>query len=69
MSTITYESTREYLPDVLDDVRDFLKGCGFHVDGEINIVDPEDYPEEDLTISSSGLNDHNDYYYDTDRNR
>lgn len=39
VSTITYESNREYLGDILEDFRDFLKGCGFQIDGEIDVVD------------------------------
>lgn len=41
VSTITYESNREYLDDILEDVRDFLKGCGFHIDGDIRVVKEE----------------------------
>lgn len=69
VSTITYESKRECLPDILDDFRDFLKGCGFYVDGDIDIVKQEEYPHEDIIISCSGVEEHNDYYYDIGRNR
>jgi len=42
ISTITYESNRDYLGDILEDFRDFLKGCGFQIDGNIDIVDEEE---------------------------
>lgn len=41
VSKVTLESNREYLPDVLEDVRDFLKGCGFQIDGDIDVVENE----------------------------
>lgn len=91
ISTITYESNREYLGDILEDFRDFLKGCGFHIDGEIDVVNESD-KEPQITVDNNlwsldtdnggtitfspyeesitlDLTDHNDYYYDTDRNR
>lgn len=46
VSTITYQSNREYLGDILEDIRDFLRGCGFAVDGEIDIVNDECYTKD-----------------------
>ena len=34
VSKITYESNREYLGDVMEDIRDFLKGCGYMIEDE-----------------------------------
>jgi hypothetical protein len=35
---LTYESERVFIDDVLFDLQDFLKGCGFVFDGELTIV-------------------------------
>ena len=47
--TKTYNMTVDgtYLPDILEDFESFLRGCGFHFDGIIDIVPPE---EDDLEI-------------------
>lgn len=35
------------LPDILSSMEDFLRGCGFHFDGHITIVD-EDFTDAEL---------------------
>lgn len=42
LSKVTYESNREYLYDILEDFEDFLRGCGFYINGKLEVVDKED---------------------------
>lgn len=60
LSKLTYESNREYLYDILEDFEDFLRGCGFYIDGKLEVVNPEDididaenFSMDDLTCSLS----------------
>lgn len=39
---ITYEFSNVFLPDVLDNLQNFLKGCGFVFDGVLDIVEEGD---------------------------
>jgi hypothetical protein len=39
---ITYEFSNVFLPDVLDNLQNFLKGCGFVFDGVLDIVEEDD---------------------------
>lgn len=39
--TITLTTTAECLPDILDHVKYFLRGCGFSVDRELVIAEDE----------------------------
>ena len=59
LSKLTYESNREYLYDILEDFEDFLRGCGFYIDGKLEIVNKEDVeivfdPIDTETITISG---------------
>jgi hypothetical protein len=38
---ITFEFTKEYLPDILQEFEMFLKGAGFHFSGNLDIVENE----------------------------
>ncbi len=38
-STVTFETNKETLPEILEDFEMFLRGAGFHFDGQIDIVD------------------------------
>lgn len=76
-STVEFEA--DSLSDILEQFQFFLKGCGFHFNGNIDIN------EEDSMVNYQGdghegmgslLSDfpnlepeHSDYYYDTERNR
>lgn len=77
---ITYESTKDFLPEVVQDFELFLRGCGFFFDGNLDFVEQETYTESDF--SSETINDleqyfastvnpveHSEFYYDTTRNR
>lgn len=60
VATITYESNREYLSDILEDFSDFLKGCGFHIDGNIEVVSDtsDDLITFDFTPTETNMNDY-----------
>lgn len=60
--TITHEFDDEYLPDVLDNIELFLRGCGFVNDGTLDFVSDGDFRQ-------SELREHADCYYDFDRNQ
>lgn len=40
---VQHETMNEYLPDILEDIELFLKGCGFIFDGHLDIVPKETY--------------------------
>lgn len=42
VSKITYETENVHLDDILEDFQDFLKGCGFHIKGTLQIVEEEE---------------------------
>jgi len=38
---ITYQTDVETLDEILDEFSDFLRGCGFEVDGDLDVVDDD----------------------------
>lgn len=77
---ITYESNKDFLPEVVEDFQLFLSGCGFFFDGNLEFVEEETYTLSDFDAPT--LNDleqyfsttinpteHSDHYYDKNRNR
>lgn len=78
-STVTHEFNYEYLPDVLMGMDSFLRGVGFVFDGELGINEPVRYTAtdlgKDLAGCCGGCNSfedtvqHNDHFYDINRNR
>ena len=77
-STVTHEFNYEYLPDVLMGMDSFLRGVGFVYHGELGISEPVKYTATDLgkdlaeccigcTICDTVQ--HNDHFYDINRNR
>jgi hypothetical protein len=38
---LTFETDKDYLPEVLEDFELFLRGCGFFFDGHVDIVQEE----------------------------
>jgi hypothetical protein len=40
-SNVTVESNAEALPELLEDIEDFLRGCGFCFKGNLDIVKDE----------------------------
>lgn len=59
-STVTHTFNEECLDDVLMCLDQFLRGCGYYYDGALAIAEEPLYTQKI---------DHNDYYYDKDRNR
>lgn len=37
-TNVIVESQSDCLPEILEDFADFLRGCGFHFDGSIQVV-------------------------------
>ena len=56
--------SKEMLPDVLEEMELFLKGCGFFFNGTLDIID-----EEEPTIQQKDPIIHSQHYYDFNRNR
>lgn len=61
---ITHQFNADYLPDVLLNLDMFLRGAGYIYEGAVDIIEPE--PQ--ATPSTDDVQ-HNDYYYDINRNR
>ena len=40
-------TTAESLPDVLEAFTSFLRGCGFYFEGEVAILEEDDYERDD----------------------
>lgn len=64
LAEVTYKSNNESLDEVIEDFQDFLKGCGYNFNGTLTIIE-----NEGMIINSIDDVQHNDYYYDTNRNR
>jgi hypothetical protein len=47
---ITYEFENIMLSDTLDNIQNFLKGCGFVFDGMLEIVDENEPMQHDLSV-------------------
>lgn len=64
---VTHEFDAEYIGDVLDQFKHFLRGAGYYFDGEIEIVndDPVCTPCDDEACECN----HSTYYFDLGRNR
>lgn len=60
---ITHEFTADYLPEVVMNIDMFLKGAGYMYDGQVDIVE-----NIELSIPKDNVQ-HNDHYYDINRNR
>jgi len=41
-STITHETDAVVLPELLIAIEDHLRGCGFHFNGHLEIIDEEE---------------------------
>jgi hypothetical protein len=49
-SKVTLETNSETLTDILAEFEQFLRGAGFHFDGQIDIVEQVDYDEINSTL-------------------
>ena len=78
-STVTHQFDKEYLPDVVMAMQEFLRGVGYYFDGELNIsednevtvyITPENAEKQECCGGCQGDTvQHNDHYYDINRNR
>lgn len=76
----TIEFGTDSLPDVLEHFELFLRGCGFVLNGTLDVVPEDEYYGYDLSEHSeqpsfdelekqwNGIKKHSEYYYDTERN-
>jgi len=47
---VTHEFDKEYLPDVIEQFQTFLKGCGYHFNGDLDLVTEDDHLNYDLDL-------------------
>lgn len=45
-SKVTMEFDKEFLPDVLEQFEQFLRGCGYYFDGRLELVEDEPVEQE-----------------------
>jgi hypothetical protein len=58
---ISFHFRADTLEDMLSNYEDFLKGCGFQLEGrQLDLIDIEEF--------NLNLEEHSNYYYDYDRN-
>lgn len=62
----SYEFNSDFLPDVLMNIENFLRGCGFVFEGQLDIIneDAEDAEEVETEEKENSI-----YYYDLNRNK
>ena len=41
------KADKNYLPDILQEFQDFLRGCGYYFDGNLDIVNEEQGAEDE----------------------
>jgi hypothetical protein len=77
-NNVTFTFHADSLTQVLEKYQDFLKGCGFVFQGQLDIVPDEEfygYPEDDyeeevnLELIDLAAEQHSEHYYDTERNK
>ena len=75
-NNVTFTFHADTLMQLLEKYQDFLKGCGFVFQGQLDIVPDEEfygYREDDYEEVNLELIDlpeqHSEYYYDTERNK
>jgi len=62
---LTFESTSDSRDQILTEFADFLRGCGFIVDGYLDVVLHDDYePAEELNIEEGLDYDHPEANFD-----
>jgi hypothetical protein len=45
-SKVTMEFDKEFLPDVIEQFEQFLRGCGYYFDGRLELVEDEPVEQE-----------------------
>lgn len=62
-SETTVELTTDGLDNILQHFEQFLRGCGFHFEGTLDIIPPEEYNSNEEDV------EHSSHYFDFDRNK
>jgi hypothetical protein len=69
-SNITMELQGDLtLDQILENFEHFLKGCGFLIEGNLQIVDISTQPLDAGYIDEPTDPTHSNFYFDTDRNK
>ena len=68
-SRTTREFQADYLPDVLSEVELFLKGAGFVFNGNLDFVNDFETTMEELDNLLEEDFEHDESYFETDRNK
>lgn len=58
-ATVTHEFEEESLNKILEQFESFLRGCGFHFNGQLDFVDEPEFNINDDSITIYGENDVN----------
>jgi hypothetical protein len=64
----THEFEHDFLGDILVDIDLFLRGAGFNPDGNLEYIQDKQYPEWTTEEFDTSV-EHDESYFDTDRNR
>jgi hypothetical protein len=67
-TVVTHQLEKDYLPEVLESVDLFLRGCGYYTDGYLDYVSDGDFRDSELVNLQDDC-DHSMWYNDVDRNR
>jgi hypothetical protein len=76
-NNVTYTFHTDTLTGVLEKYTEFLRGCGFVFNGQVDIVSDEDYYGLDDHVELTDLGEmcleevekHSPHYFDTERNK
>jgi hypothetical protein len=63
---VTHQFDAEYIGDVLDQFKHFLRGSGYYFEGEIDIVDDKPQPQCEAGCE---CDTHSHFYFDLGRNK
>lgn len=63
VSTVSIDLNADTLGEVIHTFEDFLRGCGYVIDGSLDIINEEEYNDSSDDVG------HSDAYYDFDRNK
>ena len=63
LNNVTFTFHADTLSTMLEKYQDFLRGCGFYFEGELDFVQPDDRSEYEM------VEEHSEFFYDENRNR
>ena len=66
---VTHEFSADYLPEVLMNLDMFLRGAGYIFDGQVDIIEAQPIGAGTNFESGGAGVQHNQHFYDTERNR